>query len=81
MMRIHFYGKLADMLGRELEFPVNGDCTVAELRGRLAAAHPHAADSLNNKRVRACVSDSIVADSHVLVPGDGIEFLSPVSGG
>lgn len=79
-MRIHFYGRLAEQLGRSIELDVEGDCSVAELRGRLAADYPHSAEALG-RRVRACVGDTIVADSHVVRPGETVEFLPPVSGG
>lgn len=79
-MRIHFYGRLAEQIGRSIELDVEGDCSVAELRGRLAADYPHSAQALG-QRVRACVGDTIVADSHVVRPGETVEFLPPVSGG
>lgn len=79
-MHIHFYGRLADALGERIELDVGAPCTVAELRQRLAGELPAAAAALAG-RVRACVGDRIVPDSHRLEPSDRVEFLAPVSGG
>jgi len=79
-MKIHFYGRLAERLGRHVDLDIRGDCSIAELRDRLAADIPEAAGALD-RRVRACVGDTIVADSHVVRPGETVEFLPPVSGG
>jgi sulfur-carrier protein len=79
--KILFYGRLADLVGRELELTTPQSCSIAELRTRIAAEHPGAAEVLRSVRVRACVGDSIVPDDHPVTPGDQIEFLSPVSGG
>ena len=80
-LKVAFFGKLADVLGPELEVPMSGECTVGDLRERIAADHPDAADTLRNNRVRACVGDDIVPDRHVLSPGMRVEFFPPVSGG
>ena len=80
-MKVRSYGKLADVLGPERRLDFDSPCTIAELRGRLAAECPEAAEPLASKRVRACVGDEIVPDSHVVHPGDAVELLAPVSGG
>jgi molybdopterin synthase sulfur carrier subunit len=80
-MKVTFYGKLADMIARELDVPAESPCTVAILRGRIADAHPEAAQSLEDRRVRACVSGALVPDDHPIESGDEVEFLAPVSGG
>lgn len=80
-MKVRFYGKLADLFGSERDVALDAPCTVADLRRRLATDHPHAAESLENKRVKACIGDEIVPDSAV-IPEDGVlELLAPVSGG
>ena len=79
-MRIHFYGRLAEAFGRDVELEVPQSCSIAELRERLASEYPHGAQTLGG-RVRACVGDSIVPDGHVVQPGDHVEFFPPVSGG
>lgn len=80
-MKILFYGRLADVLGREMDVAVDGGCTIAELRNRVADSEPAAAGPLRDKRVRACVGDTIVSDEHVLDPDEPVEFFPPVSGG
>jgi len=79
-MKIQFYGRLADAFGRDLEVDVAGECSIAELRERLAREFPHGAAALG-RRVRACVGDTIVPDSHLVRPGERVEFFPPVSGG
>lgn len=80
-MKVTFYGKLAAMLGTELELAVETPCTVASLRTRIAEAHPDAARSLADRRVRACIGSRLVPDNHPLAAADEVEFLAPVSGG
>ena len=64
-----------------MEVELDGSRSVAELRDHLARLCPDAAVALGSKRVRACVGDSIVLDSHVVGPADEVEFIPPVSGG
>lgn len=81
-MHVLFYGRLADMVGRELTLDLaDRECSVKDLREEIAARHPQARDQLVGSRVRACVADSIVPDSHVLDASATIEFFPPVSGG
>ena len=80
-MKVQAYGKLADFLGRERDVHIDVPCTVAELRNHLAAECPEAAEPLAGRRVLACVGGSVVPDSHVLVGGESVELLAPVSGG
>jgi molybdopterin converting factor small subunit len=79
-MKIIFFGRLASLLGRELDLTVEEPCTVAGLRERIVAAFP-AAVPLQDKRVRACVGGAIVPDDHPIAPTDEVGFLAPVSGG
>ena len=80
-MKVTFYGKLASVIGRELELELDTPCTVAKLREEIIAVHPQAAQSLGDKRVRACVGSELVVDDHPLAAADHVEFLAPVSGG
>lgn len=80
-MKVRFYGKLADLFGSECEVAIDTPCTVAELRRRLATDHAQASESLHNKRVRACVGDTIVRDDDLVTGDEVLEFLAPVSGG
>lgn len=81
-MRILFFGKLGDLVGREvrLDLPTEG-CSVAELRRLLAAKYPNAAGDLSTTSLRAFVDDALVGEDHRIAPGDQIEFLPPLSGG
>ena len=80
-MKVLFYGRLAELIGPELEVDAPPGCSVSELRDRLVAEHPEAESPLRSKRARACVGDSVVRDDHILDAADRIEFLPPVSGG
>jgi molybdopterin converting factor small subunit len=80
-MKVIFYGRLASMLGRELDLAVDEPCTVGELRERIMDSFPAAAQMLEDKRVRACVGGELVSDDHRVGAADEVEFLAPVSGG
>ena len=80
-MKIKFHGRLAGVLGRDLDLVVEEPCTIARLRDRIAAARPAAAGLLEDRRVRACVGSELVADDHRVEATDEVEFLAPVSGG
>lgn len=80
-MKVRFYGKLADLFGSERDVVIGASCTVAELREQLAVEHPEGAESLQNRRVRACIGDQIAQDRDIIAEGTELEFLAPVSGG
>lgn len=80
-MKIRFYGRLAGILGRELDLVVEAPCTIAGLRHRIGGAFPSAAILLEDQRVRASIMDELVSDDHPVEMTDAVEFLSPVSGG
>jgi molybdopterin converting factor small subunit len=80
-MKIFFYGKLADAVGKEIEIPANGLSSVGSLKRQLAVTYPAMAVPLQNGRVKALVGETFVGDDHPLSPGDEVEFLAPVSGG
>ena len=80
-LKVRFYGKLADVFGSEREIAMPAPSTVAEVRQRLVMDHPEAAETLQNKRVRACIADAILRDSDVVQEGEVLELLAPVSGG
>ena len=79
-MKVEFFGRLAEAIGTSVEIEVREPCSIAELRERLARTYPSAAGALE-RRTRACVGDTIVADTHLVDPGDVVGFLPPVSGG
>jgi molybdopterin converting factor small subunit len=80
-MKVLFYGRLAEALGSELEVEAAAGCSVAELRDKVVAQHPHVEGALRSKRARTCVGDTLVHDDYVLGAADTLEFLPPVSGG
>ena len=80
-MKITFYGRLAEAIGPELDLDQKTDCSVAEIRDRLAAEYPAAAGTLASRRSFACVGGSMVRDDFLLSAADEVEFLPPVSGG
>jgi sulfur-carrier protein len=80
-MSIQFYGKLASLLGPQIQLAVGEACSVAEIRKRIMEVRPDVAESLADRRVLACVSGAVVGDDHRVVPTDTVEFLAPVSGG
>jgi len=80
-VNVLFYGRLAEMIGPELEIEVPSGCSIVQLRDRLIADHPQAARALGSERARACVGDAFVDGQYILQPSDRVEFLPPVSGG
>ncbi|MGX7953500.1 MoaD/ThiS family protein [Tsuneonella sp. HG249] len=81
-MNVSFFGKLGETIGREVEMRTGFvEGTVAELREALAKSYPSASEDLLSPRVRACVNDAIVTDSHRVSSADRIALLPPVSGG
>ncbi len=80
-MKIRFYGKLGEKLGPEIDvYPPAGTDSIVKLREVLADMFPDVSAELR-QRSRACVEDSIVAESHRLTGTEAVEFLPPLSGG
>lgn len=80
-MKIRFYGRLGELVGREIDVDIAGEgMSVAALRERLAAQFPAASADIG-RRSRACVADAIVGEGHLLAAGDTVEFFPPLSGG
>ena len=80
MTRILFFGRVADVLGRELSLDLpEAGCTIAELRGRLAAEHN--AGLLLKPGVRASIDKQVVAEDAWVRPGAEVAFFSVFSGG
>ena len=81
-MKIAFFGRLGERIGREVDLdPPAGELDVAALRRLLAELFPAAADEIRSGAVRACVDEAIVPDSHLVKPGQKVEFFPPLSGG
>lgn len=79
-MKVIFYGRLADLFGKEVEWDAAVG-SIAELRRALVGRCPESAAVLTDGRSRACVAGQFVPDSHVLEGSEEVEFLAPVSGG
>ena len=80
-MRISFYGRLAEAIGREVELETAQACAVGEVRARLAELYPQVAGDLASPRVKACVGDRMVPDSCIVGPCAAVDILAPLSGG
>lgn len=81
VLKLLFYGSLADLVGRELDIDSPSGCSLSELRRSIVALSPEAARALADHRVRAYVHDHFVGDEYIVSNADCVEFLSPVSGG
>ena len=81
-MKVVCYGRLGDVVGREIEIDApDAGCTVAELRVLLARLYPAAAEELRRPSLRACIGDALV-DEAFRVEGDAtVELFPPLSGG
>ena len=66
MLRVRFYGRLADIFGLELE--VTDAATLGDLRAALAAIDP----GILHAGVRGLIEDAFVPDSTRLRPGQKV---------
>jgi molybdopterin converting factor small subunit len=80
-VKIRFYGRLSELIGREIDLDAAESISVGDLLRQLAQAHANAASALLNPRVRAVVADEIVPQDFILGPRDELEILPIVSGG
>ena len=81
-MKIGFFGKLGDTIGREVVLdPSVAGCTIGELRTLLAGQYPHASAELVGSRLRACVNDQVVGEDFRIEAEAEVEFFPPLSGG
>jgi len=79
-LRILLFGRVSDLLGREIEALVpEAGCTVGELR-RLIAEQT-GSDILLQKGARASIDRQVVQDDAVIRPGAEVAFFSVFSGG
>ncbi len=75
-VKVLFFGKVGDQLGREREVAIpEGGCTVLELRRLIDEA------ALAVRGVRASVNREIAPDDARVRPGDEVAFFSLFSGG
>lgn len=78
-MKLIFYGRLADALGREIEFDIAEGVTVAELRSQLDQRFP--GNGLAGGQIRTCIAGAVATDDETLRSDQPVELLPPVSGG
>jgi molybdopterin converting factor small subunit len=77
-MKILFFGRLGDTIGREVDFDLpDGGLTVAELRAALATTY----GGLAAPSVRACIDREIASESALVLPDHEVAFIPPLSGG
>lgn len=77
-VKLVFLGRLEDIAGTsELE------CSVDQVDDILAALEPDLAEALSGPRIRLALNGTLVSNRAglVLVEGDELAFLPPVSGG
>ena len=80
-MKILFYGRLGEAIGREIDFDPGTAQTVGALKEALVAAWPEHAAELLSERSKTVIADAFVHDDASLAGISHIEFLPPVSGG
>ena len=79
-LRVLLFGRVSDLLGREIEALIPQDgCTVGELRRLIA--DQSASDALLQKGVRASLDKQVAGDDAVVRPGAEVAFFSVFSGG
>ena len=79
-LRILFFGKVADVVGRELDVALpEGGCTIGELRKVVAATA--GSDILLKPGVRVSIDKKVVRDDARVEPGAEVAFFSVFSGG
>lgn len=81
-MVIHFYGRIADRVGRSIELDVpDSVTTIAELRQLIGTIYPAAANEIALPSLKACIGEEIVGDFRDIRQSDTVEFFPPLSGG
>ena len=74
---ILFFGSIGDLFGGERQVEIPSDCTVADLRRRLAQEH----GAIAGPATRAAVGQQLAEEGASIRHGDEVAFFSPVSGG
>ena len=79
-MKVLFFGRPADMLGRSREIDLPADATAGGVRRALAEADPAAA-LLMDPSIRASVDRQITDDRASVTETNEVAFFSAFSGG
>jgi molybdopterin converting factor small subunit len=79
-VKILFFGKVAEAIGREVELDIpEAGCTVRELRSRLTVNA--GTDVLLKPGVRASIDRQVAGEDAWVAPGAEVAFFSVFSGG
>ena len=79
-LKILLFGRVSDLLGREIEAVIpEAGCSVGELR-RLIAEQT-GSDALLQRGVRASLDKQVAGDQAMVRPGAEVAFFSVFSGG
>ena len=79
-LKILLFGRVSDLLGREIEALIpEAGCSIGELR-RLIAQQT-GSDALLQKGVRASLNKQVAGDQAMVTPGAEVAFFSVFSGG
>jgi molybdopterin converting factor subunit 1 len=81
MLRVIFFGRLAEMMGRERDVSLGSAATVGDLFDRLASEDADLRAALAATRVRFAVNNTIAPASQKINDGDEVAVLPPFSGG
>lgn len=81
--QVLLFGRLKDAFGAASIALPEGVATAADLRAKLAEAHPDLADMLRARTVRIAVNQELVTDEAAthIAASDEIALLPPLSGG
>ena len=80
-MKVLLYGKLAELLGREIEVATPPGATVGDVRHLLQDRSKAALAALGRADVMGCIDDQIVGDAEIVPKGKELAFLPILSGG
>lgn len=80
--RVLFFGRLGEILGRSRTFDLpSAERTIADLRQILLDLDEDLAGLLGDRCVRACVDGVIATEDAVVLTGQELAFIPPLSGG
>lgn len=82
VVRVLFFGRVADVCGRAVEVAIPRDgCSLSDLMARIAGAVDGAAEALREPCVRVVIDQVMTGGDPRVSPGQEVAFLSAFSGG
>jgi molybdopterin converting factor small subunit len=82
MVTVYFFAGLRDAVGRgEIEWHVTGPLPLADLLTGITAELPALAPWLQRRDLLLAVNQEFRGGDHVVVDGDEVALIPPVSGG